>query len=132
MHPSLFEIIARVALVVLVNGLWQGAAIAGLTWLALRVFPRVNASTRYAAWTVALVAVLVVPIATSLSRVSYEATAAPAAKTIQTTATNVPHTPALRLRDYEIYVAYGDPNTLSTIPQAIFKVIFYAGAQKGT
>ena len=70
MHPSLFEIIARVALVVLVNSLWQGAAIAGLTWLALRVFPRVNASTRYAAWTVALVAVLVVPIATSLSRVS--------------------------------------------------------------
>ncbi len=70
MHPSLFEIIARVALVVLVNGLWQGAAIAGLTWLALRVFPQVNASTRYAAWTVALVAVLVVPIATSLSRVS--------------------------------------------------------------
>ena len=71
MHPSLFEIIARVALVVLVNSLWQGAAIAGFTWLALRAFPRVNASTRYAAWTVALIAVLVVPIATSLSRVSY-------------------------------------------------------------
>jgi uncharacterized protein YjbI with pentapeptide repeats/beta-lactamase regulating signal transducer with metallopeptidase domain len=69
--PSLFEIIARMALVVLVNGLWQGAAIAGLTWLALRVFPRVNASTRYAAWTVALLAVLVVPIATSFSRISY-------------------------------------------------------------
>ncbi len=38
----------------------------------------------------------------------------------------------LRLKFYEFYVAYGDPNTLSTIPQAIFKVIFYAGAQKGT
>ena len=73
MAPSLFEIIARTALVVLVNGLWQGAAIAGLTWLALRVFPRVNASTRYAAWTLALVAVFVVPIATSLSRISYYA-----------------------------------------------------------
>jgi uncharacterized protein YjbI with pentapeptide repeats/beta-lactamase regulating signal transducer with metallopeptidase domain len=76
MAPSLFEIIARTALVVLVNGLWQGAAIAGLTWLALRVFPRVNASTRYAAWTLALVAVLVVPIATSLSRISYYTTPA--------------------------------------------------------
>jgi uncharacterized protein YjbI with pentapeptide repeats/beta-lactamase regulating signal transducer with metallopeptidase domain len=73
-QPSLFEMIVRVALVVLVNGLWQGAAIAGLTWLALRVFPRVNASTRYAAWTLALVAVLVVPIATSLSRISYYTT----------------------------------------------------------
>lgn len=38
----------------------------------------------------------------------------------------------LRLRDYEFYLAYGDPNTLTTIPQAIFKVIFYAGGQKGT
>ena len=38
----------------------------------------------------------------------------------------------LRLRNEEIYAAYGDPNTLTTVPQAIFKVIFYAGGQKGT
>jgi hypothetical protein len=38
----------------------------------------------------------------------------------------------LRLKDEEIYLAYGDPNTLTTVPQAIFKVIFYAGAQKGS
>ena len=38
----------------------------------------------------------------------------------------------LRLRRSEIYIAYGDPNALTTVPQAIFKVIFYAGAQKGT
>lgn len=38
----------------------------------------------------------------------------------------------LRLERYEFYAAYGDPNTLTTVPQAIFKVIFYAGAQKGT
>lgn len=38
----------------------------------------------------------------------------------------------LRVRDYEFYLAYGDPNTLTTVPQGIFKVIFYGGAQKGT
>ncbi|MBV8151888.1 MAG: hypothetical protein JO101_09720 [Candidatus Eremiobacteraeota bacterium] len=38
----------------------------------------------------------------------------------------------LRLHDAELFVAYGDPNTLVTVPQAIFKVIFYAGSQKGT
>jgi hypothetical protein len=38
----------------------------------------------------------------------------------------------LRLRRSEIYLAYGDPNTLTTVPQAIFKIIFYAGAEKGT
>ena len=32
----------------------------------------------------------------------------------------------------EFYLAYGNPNTLVTVPQAIFKVIFYAGAEKGT
>jgi hypothetical protein len=38
----------------------------------------------------------------------------------------------LRLRNSELYVAYGNPNALTTVPQAIFKVIFYAGAAKGT
>ena len=38
----------------------------------------------------------------------------------------------LRLRHEEFYMAYGDPNTLITVPQAIFKIIFYAGGEKGT
>ncbi len=32
----------------------------------------------------------------------------------------------------ELYIAYGDPNTLTTVPQTIVKWIFYAGADKGT
>jgi hypothetical protein len=38
----------------------------------------------------------------------------------------------LRLVHDELYFAYGDPNTLTTVPQAIFKLIFYAGGEKGT
>jgi hypothetical protein len=38
----------------------------------------------------------------------------------------------LLTRHAEFYLAYGNPNTLITVPQAIFKVIFYAGAEKGT
>jgi uncharacterized protein YjbI with pentapeptide repeats/beta-lactamase regulating signal transducer with metallopeptidase domain len=87
--PSLFEIIAHAALVVLVNSLWQGIAIAALTWLALRVFPRVNASTRYAAWTLALMAVVVVPIATSLTHISYYTLPATNTNSIQTTSANI-------------------------------------------
>jgi len=48
------------------------------------------------------------------------------------TCTNVSIAYHLRLLRYEIYAAYGDPNALTTVPQAIFKVIFYAGAEKGT
>ena len=32
----------------------------------------------------------------------------------------------------EIYVAYGDPNSLNTVPQAIFKFILYTGSDRGT
>lgn len=95
MQPSLFEVIAHAVIVVLVNTLWQGLAIAGLTWLALRLFPRVNASTRYAAWTLALVAVVVVPIATSLTHISYYTLPATTTNPIQktsskTAAPNIP------------------------------------------
>ncbi|HXW76719.1 MAG TPA: hypothetical protein VEJ20_04840, partial [Candidatus Eremiobacteraceae bacterium] len=38
----------------------------------------------------------------------------------------------LRFRDEEVYAAYGNPNTLTTVPQALLKVIFYFGGQKGT
>jgi hypothetical protein len=38
----------------------------------------------------------------------------------------------LRVRNEELYLAYGDPNTLTTVPQALFKIIFYAGGEKGT
>jgi hypothetical protein len=38
----------------------------------------------------------------------------------------------LRARNTEYYLAYGDPNSLTTVPQAILKVILYLGGQKGT
>jgi hypothetical protein len=38
----------------------------------------------------------------------------------------------LRLRNEEFYLAYGNPNTLITVPQALLKVIFYVGGAKGT
>ena len=72
MTSSLLDGIARAVLVILLNGLWQGAVIAAITWGALRLSPRVNASTRYAAWTLALVATLVVPVVTSLTHISYQ------------------------------------------------------------
>jgi hypothetical protein len=37
-----------------------------------------------------------------------------------------------RARTTEYYLAYGDPNALTTAPEAILKVIFYVGGQKGT
>ena len=37
-----------------------------------------------------------------------------------------------RLPHAEFYLAYGDPNTLTTTPQLLLKTIFYFGADKGT
>jgi len=50
----------------------------------------------------------------------------------QGTCSNVSFAYHLRLRNEELYAAYGNPNALVTVPQAIFKVIFYAGGEKGT
>jgi hypothetical protein len=38
----------------------------------------------------------------------------------------------LRLNTIEVYLGYGAPNSLTTDPQAILKVIFYPEGQKGT
>jgi len=64
---------ARVALAVLFNSLWQGALIALVAWAVLRIFSRANAATRYAIWALALAAMIVTPIFTSLPHVSVEA-----------------------------------------------------------
>ena len=48
------------------------------------------------------------------------------------TCSNVSIAYHLRRNHAEYYLAYGDPNALTTTPQAIFKIIFYAGAEKGT
>lgn len=64
-----YEAAARFGAVLAINSLWQGAAIALFTWGVLRVFAKANASTRYAAWLVALIALLVLPLVTSFSHV---------------------------------------------------------------
>jgi len=66
---------ARVVLAVLLNSLWQGALIALVAWVVLRLFSRANAATRYAIWALALAAMIVIPIFTSLPHVSVEAPA---------------------------------------------------------
>lgn len=71
-HLELLGPVARIGLAILLNGLWQGALIAFLTWIALYIFRSANATTRYAVWSLALLAVLIVPVVTSLSRVSVE------------------------------------------------------------
>jgi TonB family protein len=51
----------------LLNGLWQGALVYALAWLVLRFVPTRNATTRYAIWFVALVALAAIPVVTLLS-----------------------------------------------------------------
>jgi bla regulator protein BlaR1 len=56
------------AFALVLNSLWQSAAVAALVWLALRFLPGVNAATRYILWWVALVIVLLLPLAPVLTR----------------------------------------------------------------
>jgi hypothetical protein len=48
------------------------------------------------------------------------------------TCTNLSFALHIRRPREELYVGYGDPNDLSTLPQAIVKFIYYVGAEKGS
>lgn len=51
---------------IVINALWQGALVVGVTALALRFVPLRNATTRYAAWFVTTLALVAVPLLTTL------------------------------------------------------------------
>jgi bla regulator protein BlaR1 len=51
---------------VLINGLWQGAAIVAITYALCLGVPKRNAATRYALWFTALLTLAIVPVITAL------------------------------------------------------------------
>jgi len=63
---------ARIAVATLFNSLWEGAVLALAVWALLNYLPNINATTRYAAWCVALIAALVVPVVTAIPQVSVQ------------------------------------------------------------
>jgi uncharacterized protein YjbI with pentapeptide repeats/beta-lactamase regulating signal transducer with metallopeptidase domain len=69
------------------NSLWEDAVVVACVWMFLRTWPRVNAATRYVIWSVALVAAVVVPVATTLPFLSMSP---PAAATAAVKASIVP------------------------------------------
>ena len=69
---GVLEPVARIVVATLFNSLWEAALLAFAVWLILRALPNVNATTRYAAWCVALVASLLLPLATALPQISVQ------------------------------------------------------------
>jgi uncharacterized protein YjbI with pentapeptide repeats/beta-lactamase regulating signal transducer with metallopeptidase domain len=61
-----FITVASAVSAIVVNALWQDALLVLCVWLLLRVWPKINAATRYVVWSATLFAALVVPIATTL------------------------------------------------------------------
>ena len=78
MAPMTLQDVARLALMVFANALWQGALIALVAWAVQSLFPRTNAATRYAVWVLALIAMVTTPIVTTATRVSFVTANAPA------------------------------------------------------
>lgn len=112
------EPLARVILVILLNGLWQGALIAGITWVALRFSPRVNASTRYAAWTLALVATLIVPVVTSLTHISYQSASVSQASRVRSTGdVRIPAPPVHESRVSGVFRSANAPASEFSLPR---------------
>lgn len=134
-HFELFGPVARIGLAILLNGLWQGALIAFLTWIALYIFRSANATTRYAVWSLALLAVLVVPVVTSLSRVSVEtapathatnlpSTHASAARHVNEPAASTPATHVASVQQTTVAAHFSMPSLQLHVPEFIAPVVF--------
>jgi len=52
---------------IVLNALWQDALIVLSVWLLLKVWPKINAATRYVVWSATLAAAFLVPVATTLA-----------------------------------------------------------------
>jgi len=128
MANLLLNDIARIALAVLVNSLWQGALIALVAWAVLRIFSRANAATRYAIWALALTAMIVIPIFTSLPHISVEATPRhtvwmPPALTLSQTQVSLPaQAPASRSTSFPLNISVPQVKIPSAFALAVFAV----------
>jgi len=82
-----FNAIATPIAVIALNALWEGALLVVAVWAFVRLWPRLNASTRYAIWSATLAAIVIVPIATTLPFLTFPAPAsATTSSSPQTTA----------------------------------------------
>lgn len=69
---SALEPAARITVATLFNSLWEAAVLAFAVWLVLRALPNVNATTRYAAWCLALGGALLLPLATAVPQITVQ------------------------------------------------------------
>lgn len=63
---------AHIAAATLFNSLWESALLALVVGLALRLLPNVSATTRYFAWSVALAASVLLPLATAVPQIAVQ------------------------------------------------------------
>lgn len=67
-----FEPAARIILATLFNSLWESALVAIAVWAVVTYVPNVNATTRYAAWCLALAGSLLLPLATAIPQITVQ------------------------------------------------------------
>jgi beta-lactamase regulating signal transducer with metallopeptidase domain len=72
---ELLDSVSRVAVEALLNSLWQGAVLAFLIWLLLKLFKQANATTRYGIWLATLLAVACLPFLNALASLRAPSTA---------------------------------------------------------
>lgn len=75
MHAAVtfLQFFAPAAVTALFNSLWEAAVLALAVWLLLTFIPNVNATTRYAAWGVVLLASVLLPLASTLPHARMQA-----------------------------------------------------------
>ncbi len=105
---------------IVLNALWQDALIVTCIWLLLRLWPRVNAATRYVVWSAALLAACVVPVATTLAFLAPSQPVAPVTARESSTSRSLHHAfvvPARRQVSRELPTVGAPAPRLSLLPR---------------
>ncbi len=76
MQATALNVIAQSSAERLVNSFFEGAVLAALVWLLLKLIPRQNASTRFSLWMAALLSIATLPLAEGLARIDRPITSA--------------------------------------------------------
>ena len=71
------QMIAQIASTALISSIWQGAILAAMVWLCLKLAPRTSASVRFNIWSAVFTATALLPLLSIVTGHASTASAAP-------------------------------------------------------
>ena len=111
------ESAARFIVAIILNSLWEDAILVLAVFVLLRSLRNINASTRYFAWLVTMIAAVVLPVITSLPQTTMQSPAATSTSATRTNVTQVQPPPSAQTNARRAGAVPGKPSAEAAAPR---------------